>query len=73
MSGVIRAVSGRQNSLTKPPGALGRLLVMAIFMAGWQGTVRSVIGAAPTTPSNALFSARLRLTTAAISFTEACS
>lgn len=27
----------RQDSLTKPPGSLGRLEELAIFMAGWQG------------------------------------
>lgn len=30
------AATERQNSLTKPPGALGRLEDLAIFMAGWQ-------------------------------------
>ncbi|MDO5703975.1 MAG: nicotinate-nucleotide--dimethylbenzimidazole phosphoribosyltransferase [Paracoccus sp. (in: a-proteobacteria)] len=30
----------RQDSLTKPPGSLGRLEELAIFMAGWQGTDR---------------------------------
>ena len=30
------AATERQNSLTKPPGALGRLEELAIFMAGWQ-------------------------------------
>lgn len=30
----------RQDSLTKPPGALGRLEDLAVFMAGWQGTAR---------------------------------
>lgn len=34
------AARTRQNSLTKPPGALGRLEELAIFMAGWQGTDR---------------------------------
>lgn len=34
------AALARQNSLTKPPGALGRLEELAIFMAGWQGTDR---------------------------------
>ncbi|MDO5621337.1 MAG: nicotinate-nucleotide--dimethylbenzimidazole phosphoribosyltransferase [Paracoccus sp. (in: a-proteobacteria)] len=30
----------RQNSLTKPPGSLGRLEDLAVFMAGWQGRER---------------------------------
>lgn len=30
----------RQNSLTKPPGSLGRLEDIAVFMAGWQGNAR---------------------------------
>lgn len=30
----------RQDSLTKPPGALGRLEDLAVFMAGWQGHAR---------------------------------
>lgn len=30
----------RQDSLTKPPGALGRLEDLAVFMAGWQGRAR---------------------------------
>ncbi len=37
------AALSRQNSLTKPPGALGRLEELAIFMAGWQGTDRPKI------------------------------
>lgn len=31
------AALARQNSLTKPPGSLGRLEELAVFMAGWQG------------------------------------
>ncbi len=30
----------RQDSLTKPPGSLGRLEELAEFMAGWRGTAR---------------------------------
>ncbi|TJZ93739.1 nicotinate-nucleotide--dimethylbenzimidazole phosphoribosyltransferase [Paracoccus gahaiensis] len=30
----------RQAQLTKPPGSLGRLEELAVFMAGWQGTDR---------------------------------
>jgi nicotinate-nucleotide--dimethylbenzimidazole phosphoribosyltransferase len=37
------AAMARQNSLTKPPGALGRLEDLAVFMAGWQGNARPVI------------------------------
>ncbi|PZX42176.1 nicotinate-nucleotide-dimethylbenzimidazole phosphoribosyltransferase [Roseinatronobacter thiooxidans] len=40
------AALARQNSLTKPPGALGRLEELAIFMAGWQATDRPRIGQA---------------------------
>lgn len=36
----------RQGQLTKPPGSLGRLEDLAIFMAGWQGTVRPAINRA---------------------------
>lgn len=32
-----RAASARQASLTKPPGSLGRLEELAVFMASWQG------------------------------------
>lgn len=34
----IKAATERQNGLTKPPGSLGRLEDLAIFMAGWRGT-----------------------------------
>lgn len=38
---VARAVAtARNGQLTKPPGALGRLEEVAIWMAGWQGTDR---------------------------------
>ncbi|MDD9727737.1 nicotinate-nucleotide--dimethylbenzimidazole phosphoribosyltransferase [Roseovarius sp. SK2] len=40
------AALARQNSLTKPPGALGRLEELAIFMAGWQGRERPSIASA---------------------------
>lgn len=33
----------RQNSLTKPPGSLGRLEELAEFMAAWRGTARPTI------------------------------
>ena len=39
----VRAAIDRQNSLTKPPGSLGRLEGLAAFMAGWQGTARPTI------------------------------
>ncbi|SMO50819.1 nicotinate-nucleotide--dimethylbenzimidazole phosphoribosyltransferase [Paracoccus laeviglucosivorans] len=34
------AARNRQAELTKPPGSLGRLESLAVFMAGWQGTAR---------------------------------
>jgi nicotinate-nucleotide--dimethylbenzimidazole phosphoribosyltransferase len=37
------AARARQNSLTKPPGSLGRLEEIAEFMAGWRGTARPEI------------------------------
>ncbi len=36
----VAAATERNGQLTKPPGALGRLEVLAIWMAGWQGTDR---------------------------------
>ncbi|MBP0484873.1 nicotinate-nucleotide--dimethylbenzimidazole phosphoribosyltransferase [Sagittula salina] len=44
----VTAARARQDSLTKPPGALGRLEELAIFMAGWQGSERPSIGLAQT-------------------------
>ncbi|MCC1493282.1 nicotinate-nucleotide--dimethylbenzimidazole phosphoribosyltransferase [Cognatishimia sp. F0-27] len=38
-----QAATDRQMSLTKPPGALGRLEDLAVFMASWQGTDRPQI------------------------------
>lgn len=40
------AAQARQNSLTKPPGALGRLEELAIFLAGWAETDRPAINTA---------------------------
>ncbi|RJE86600.1 nicotinate-nucleotide--dimethylbenzimidazole phosphoribosyltransferase [Paracoccus onubensis] len=37
---VATAALARQNNLTKPPGSLGRLEELAVFMAGWQGRER---------------------------------
>ncbi|MBW0158044.1 nicotinate-nucleotide--dimethylbenzimidazole phosphoribosyltransferase [Sedimentimonas flavescens] len=37
------AALARQNSLTKPPGSLGRLEELALFMAEWRGTDRPAI------------------------------
>lgn len=34
-----RAAAARQTTLTKPPGSLGRLEDIAVFMARWQGNV----------------------------------
>jgi nicotinate-nucleotide--dimethylbenzimidazole phosphoribosyltransferase len=36
--GAIAAAEARNGQLTKPPGALGRLERLAIWMAGWQGS-----------------------------------
>ena len=38
-----RAASARQATLTKPPGSLGRLEDIAVFMAGWHATSRPAI------------------------------
>lgn len=38
------AAAARQARLTKPPGSLGRLEDIAIFLAGWQGRARPTIG-----------------------------
>ena len=40
------AARARQASLTKPPGSLGRLEDLAVFMAGWRGTDRPRIARA---------------------------
>ena len=40
------AAARRQDSLTKPPGSLGRLEEIALFMAAWQGTERPRIARA---------------------------
>lgn len=42
----IATARDRQNQLTKPPGSLGRLEELALFMAGWQRTDRPKIGKA---------------------------
>jgi nicotinate-nucleotide--dimethylbenzimidazole phosphoribosyltransferase len=42
----VAAARDRQANLTKPPGSLGRLEDLAIFMAGWQGNARPRIGKA---------------------------
>jgi nicotinate-nucleotide--dimethylbenzimidazole phosphoribosyltransferase len=34
------AAVARQGNLTKPPGSLGRLEELAVFMAGWRGSAR---------------------------------
>lgn len=39
----VAAARARQNDLTKPPGSLGRLEDVAVFLAGWQGTARPAI------------------------------
>src|SRR5690625_4337509 len=40
------AARARQGELTKPPGSLGRLEDLAIFMAGWRGLARPEITSA---------------------------
>ena len=40
------AARARQMELTKPPGSLGRLEDLALFLAGWQGRARPEIGKA---------------------------
>lgn len=42
-TGAEAGARARQDSLTKPPGALGRLEDLAVFMAGWRGTPRPCI------------------------------
>ncbi|THH38179.1 nicotinate-nucleotide--dimethylbenzimidazole phosphoribosyltransferase [Aliishimia ponticola] len=42
----IDAARARQAELTKPPGSLGRLEDLAIFMAGWQGDAKPAITSA---------------------------
>jgi nicotinate-nucleotide--dimethylbenzimidazole phosphoribosyltransferase len=42
----VAAARDRQNQLTKPPGSLGTLEDLALFMAGWQRTDRPRIGKA---------------------------
>lgn len=41
--GAREAALARQDQLTKPPGSLGRLEEIAIFLAGWQGRARPAI------------------------------
>ena len=41
-----KAATARQLTLTKPPGALGRLEELAIFFAAWQRTDKPTIGTA---------------------------
>ena len=42
----LEAARARQNSLTKPPGSLGRLEDLACFMASWRGLDRPTISRA---------------------------
>ncbi len=39
-AGAVAAAAARNGQLTKPPGALGRLEDVALWVAGWQGTDR---------------------------------
>lgn len=45
-SAAAEAATARQAMLTKPPGSLGRLEALAIFMAGWRGAEKPVINRA---------------------------
>jgi nicotinate-nucleotide--dimethylbenzimidazole phosphoribosyltransferase len=47
------AAVARQGNLTKPPGSLGRLEELAVFMAGWRGSARPEV----TRPLVAVFAA----------------
>lgn len=42
-AGALKAASARNGMLTKPPGALGRLEELAIWLAGWQGREKPVL------------------------------
>lgn len=44
-AGALDGARARNGQLTKPPGALGRLEDLAIWVAGWQGTDRPAITA----------------------------
>lgn len=44
-AGAVKAASARNAVLTKPPGALGRLEELAIWLAGWQGREKPVLEA----------------------------
>ena len=37
------AAASRQDQLTKPPGSLGKLEQIALWMAAWQGSIKPVI------------------------------
>ncbi len=45
-TGATKAARRRQAELTKPPGSLGRLEELAVFLAGWRGTERPGIDTA---------------------------
>ena len=42
-AGALKAASARNGMLTKPPGALGRLEELAIWVAGWQGREKPML------------------------------
>ncbi len=44
-AGAVQAATARNGQLTKPPGALGRLEDVAIWVAGWQGREKPVADA----------------------------
>lgn len=50
-AGALAAAEARNGQLTKPPGSLGRLEEVAVWLAGWQGTDRPRI----TSPQVAIF------------------
>ncbi len=59
----IEAAQARDGELTKPPGALGRLEEIAIWLAGWQGTSTPAI----TSPAIAVFAGNHAVTRKGVS------
>ena len=59
----IAAASSRNAELTKPPGALGRLEDVAVWLAGWQGTATPGV----TAPAIAVFAGNHAVTQRGVS------